>query len=287
MLHAFTIDLEEWFCSHNLQAAVKPSDRNRLPLRAAAPTCRLLEMLEKRGIKATFFVLGQLAEQLPDLVRDIQKAGHEIASHGYAHLLTTQHTPGTFAEDLIKAGSAIQDCTGIIPDLFRAPAFSITPATLWALDVLKQQGFRADSSVFPLSWHPDYGMPDAPLLPYKHDNGLLEFPMSVVEMGGKRWPVSGGAYFRMLPFGVYERLIRRLEKQGRPLLFYLHPWELDPGMPRLPGLSRMARFRHYAFLETVERKLNLLLQNFEFAPLGVVFNQPCNTPTGGVSPNLP
>ncbi|MBC7775326.1 MAG: DUF3473 domain-containing protein [Phycisphaerae bacterium] len=271
MLNAFTIDLEEWFCSHNLQSVVQPSDWDALPHRATDVTLRLLELLEKHKVKATFFVLGWLAERYPELVQAIHTAGHEIASHGHAHLLTWQHTPESFDADLKKANTVIMACTDVLPTMFRAPAFSITQRTLWATDVLKANGMEADSSVFPLSWHPEYGIPNAKLTPFFHPNGLLEIPLSVLEMMGKRFPMSGGAYFRMLPYKVYSRMVRQLHIQGRPLVFYLHPWEMDSEMPRLPGLSRWAHFRHYTNLHTVERKLVRLLEDFEFAPLRKVY----------------
>lgn len=271
MINAFTIDLEEWFCSHNLQAVVRPGDWEQLPQRAAAVTLRLLALLDKYQVKATFFVLGWLADRHPELVRQVHAAGHEIASHGYAHLLTWQHSQASFDADLKKANKVIEACTGVRPTKFRAPAFSITQKTLWATDILQVNGFEVDSSVFPLSWHPEYGTPEAKLEPFYHPNGLLEIPMSVLEVFGKRMPVSGGAYFRLLPYPAYAKLIRQLHKQGRPLVFYLHPWEMDAQMPPLPGLSASARFRHYTNLNTVERKLERLLQEFEFSALENVF----------------
>jgi polysaccharide deacetylase family protein (PEP-CTERM system associated) len=271
MINAFTIDLEEWFCSHNLQAVVRPNDWEQLPPRASVVTHRLLDLLDKHQVKATFFVLGWLADRYPELVQQVQAAGHEIASHGYAHLLTGQHTKDSFGADLKKANRAIEACTGARPAKFRAPAFSITQKTLWATDILLDNAFEVDSSVFPLSWHPEYGIPEAKLEPFYHPNGLLEIPMSVLDVFGKRLPVSGGAYFRLLPYPVYAKLIRQLHKQGRPLVFYLHPWEMDPQMPILPGLSASARFRHYTNLNTVARKLEKLLTDFEFTTLEDVF----------------
>lgn len=272
MRNAFTIDLEEWFCSHNLQAAIKPCDWDSLPLRAQAPTLRLLDMLEKRGVKATFFVLGWLADRCPELVQEIAAEGHEIASHGYAHLPTWLHTPESFDIDLKKAEASIWASTGARPALFRAPAFSITPQTLWAISVLKDNGFTADSSVFPLSWHPEYGYRGAKLLPFVHPNGLQEIPMSVISLAGLRIPMSGGAYFRLLPYNIYARMVRQLHRQGRPLVFYLHPWELDPQFPQVPSLSRNARFRHYTNLGGTEKKLDKLLKEFEFCSMKEVFD---------------
>lgn len=280
MTNAFTIDLEEWFCSHNLQAVVRPDHWDTLPHRARDVTFRLLDLLEKHRTKATFFVLGWLADRQPDLVQEVYAAGHEIASHGYSHLLCWQHSPDSFDADLKKANAAIEACTDTCLSLFRAPAFSITKQTLWATDVLLANDIKADSSVFPLSWHPDYGIPDAVLTPFRHPNGLLEIPMSVLEFAGKRLPVSGGAYFRMLPYKVYSALVNRLHRQGRPLVFYLHPWELDTEMPRLPGLSSLAGFRHYSNLGTVEMKLERLLAEFEFGPLGRVYEGLIKTSEG-------
>lgn len=271
VLNAISIDLEEWFCSHNLQSAIRYEDWDALPKRADLITRRLLDQLDFHGVKATFFVLGWLAARYPELVFEVQKRGHEIASHGYAHRLTWHHTPASFALDLEMAEKAIHDASGCRPGMFRAPAFSITRRTLWATAVLKDKGYYADSSVFPLSWHPEYGIPEASLEPFIHPCGLQEIPMSVVEFMGRRWPVSGGAYFRHLPYPIYKVLIDRLHRQGRPLLFYLHPWELDAEMPVLPGLGKVAKFRHYAHTGSVKVKLDRLLSDFAFAPVSEVY----------------
>ena len=215
-------------------------------------------------MQATFFVLGWVADRFPDLVREVERAGHEIGTHGYAHRLLTYMTPEEFRADLMRslevlARTATQPVLG-----FRAPSFSLTAETLWAVKILQEAGLRYDSSVFPVGFHPDYGMVDAELEPHPLAEGLIELPMGVVEVLGRRVPCSGGGYFRLFPYELTRRLMRRCNAQGRSVMFYLHPWELDPGQPRIPGMSWSTRFRHYNNLERTEERLERLLGDFSF-----------------------
>ena len=269
MKNAISIDLEDWFCVHNLSQIIKPGDWDACELRVRENTERLISIFAKRNTRATFFVLGWVAERLPDLIRKVEAAGHEIAVHGYDHLLLTEITPKEFEADLVKALETIEKCSvKSRPIGFRAPSFTVVEKTRsWALPILEKYSFQYDSSIFPIGFHPDYGIADSPLGPYKITEGLYEFPMSCMEMFGKRFPFSGGGYFRLFPYAYTKFCMRRVNKQGRPSVFYLHPWELDPGQPRMKNLSLSQRIRHYSNLDQTEKRLEKLLDDFEFTTM--------------------
>jgi polysaccharide deacetylase family protein (PEP-CTERM system associated) len=264
MRNVMSIDLEDWFCVYNLSRIIPYADWDRCESRVERNTTRLLELFARHKVQATFFVLGWVADRFPDLVREVERAGHEIGTHGYAHRLLTYMTPEEFRADLMRslevlARTATQPVLG-----FRAPSFSLTAETLWAVKILQEAGLRYDSSVFPVGFHPDYGMVDAELEPHPLAEGLIELPMGVVEVLGRRVPCSGGGYFRLFPYELTRRLMRRCNAQGRSVMFYLHPWELDPGQPRILGMSWSTRFRHYNNLERTEERLERLLGDFSF-----------------------
>ncbi len=266
MKNALSIDLEDWFCVKNLAQAIKRDDWDKCDLRVRANTTRILDLLDRHNVRATFFILGWVADRAPDLIRDVEARGHEIGVHGYNHLLLTEITPEEFDEDLGKALEAIAR-TGIKsrPIGFRAPSFSMVNATKgWALPILEKHGFQYDSSVFPVGFHPDYGIADAPLSPYKITDKLYEFPMSVLEMFGRRFPFCGGGYFRLFPYTYTRYCMRKVNEQGRAVVFYLHPWEVDPDQPRIKNLSRSQKFRHYRNLDQTERRLSRLVNDFQF-----------------------
>ena len=267
MNNAISIDLEDWFCTFNMSQVIRLEDWDKCELRAGASTRRILDLLARHKTQATFFVLGWIAERLPDLVREIEQRGHEIGVHGYSHQLLTRITPAEFEEDLRKALDTLRRC-GVRQEVigFRAPSFTITAATQWALPILEKLNLRYDSSVFPVGFHPDYGMPDAPLAPYKITERLHEFPLSCVDLLGRRFPCSGGGYFRMFPYAYTRFCIRKCNALGRPVVFYIHPWEVDPGQPRMP-LPWSKRFRHYHNLHKVEKRLDALLGDFQFTTL--------------------
>jgi polysaccharide deacetylase family protein (PEP-CTERM system associated) len=267
MKNAFTIDLEDWFCAYNMTSVIPPSGWDQCELRVEANARRLLKLLETYGVHATFFVLGWIAEKVPALLMEIERQGHEIALHGYRHRLLTQMTPEEFTSDIERSILAVK-ASGVQQPLygFRAPSFTVVRETTWALDILHDLGFKYDSSIFPTGMHPDYGIADVPLSPYAHANGLREFPMSVVDIAGRRVPFGGGGYFRLMPYSITSMLMNHLNAAGRPVAFYVHPWELDPGQPRMP-LPRSKAFRHYYGLASTEKKLNRLLREFTFAPM--------------------
>jgi polysaccharide deacetylase family protein (PEP-CTERM system associated) len=214
-------------------------------------------------------VLGWVAERLPDLIAEIEHQGHEIGVHGYNHLLLTEITPQEFDDDLAKALEAIKNCgVKTRPIGFRAPSFTLVAKTKdWALPILEKHQFKYDSSVFPIGFHPDYGVPDSPLSPYMITDRLHEFPMSCMELFGQRLPFGGGGYFRLFPYAYTKFCLRRVNQIGRPSIFYLHPWELDPGQPRVKNLSFSQRFRHYRNLDQTEKRFARLLGDFEFTTI--------------------
>ncbi len=268
MKNAISIDLEDWFCAYNLN--IKIEDWDKQELRVVANTHRVLEVLSKHNTHATFFVLGWIAARAPDLVREVEAAGHEIATHGYSHTLLTTSTPEEFERDLVNALRVTRTCVKQKIVGYRAPSFTITRKTLWALDILAKHGIEYDSSIFPISGHPDYGIGDAPLTIHQR-GALTEVPMSVAEIAGKRVPCSGGGYFRVFPYAATTFLMRQVNRAGRPVIFYLHPWEFDPGQPR-KNLSRTKSLRHYFNLDQTARRLDQLLGEFEFAPIKEILN---------------
>jgi len=261
--NGISIDLEDWFCVYNLRDVVRREDWDIQELRIDQSTRLILKLLSIHNTKATFFVLGWIAEQVPGLVREIEEEGHEIATHGYSHTPLIRMTPQSFREDLERALEVTKRC--IRQDIlgFRAPSFSITERTSWAFEILEKAGIRYDSSLFPVGFHPDYGMPKAHLGIHRISDSLVEFPLSCVEVLGRRIPCGGGAYFRIYPYRLTKALLKRCNREARPAIFYLHPWEVDLEQPRV-RLPLLKRWRHYYNLDKTLDRLDRLLTDFEF-----------------------
>lgn len=265
-LNALTIDVEDYYHVSAFESHVHRRDWDTFPSRVVANTQRLLALLERRGTRATFFILGWVAQKHPELVRTIHRAGHEIGSHSYWHRLIYRLTPEEFRSDLKQASAVLEDILGAPVTLFRAPSFSITRDSLWALDILAEEGFHLDSSIHPI-WHHRYGIPDARRAPHELRRDLWEFPPSVLHLGKINMPVAGGGYFRLYPVRWTAASLRWINGHEHcPFLFYVHPWELDPEQPRLPA-SMLTRFRHYLNLQSTGRKLEWLLERFRFGAL--------------------
>ncbi len=267
--HVITVDLEEWFHVMNLRPFFPPSSWEGLERRSPGAARRLLEILERRSVKATFFCLGWLAEREPGLVNEIARAGHEIASHGYGHRLVGDLGKAGFGEELARTERILEDITGKRPMLFRACSFSVTPSTSWALDLLAGRGYQGDSSVFPVP-HPEYGWKGFPPRPVRVETpsgGLLEFPPLTLNLLGRNFPAGGGGYLRLFPVKLFSLALRRREREGLPGCVYLHPWELDPGQPRAP-VRGLRRFRHYVNLSRTAAKLDALLGAHPFGTMG-------------------
>ncbi|WP_420388929.1 XrtA system polysaccharide deacetylase [Marinobacter sp.] len=270
--NALTIDVEDYFQVAALAEAVDREDWHSMEYRVEANTHRLLELLERHDTRATFFTLGWVAEKSPGLVRDIQRAGHEVASHGYSHQLIYNQTPEVFREETRRSKKILEDITGEPITGYRAASYSITNQSRWALDILAEEGFVWDSSIFPVH-HDRYGMPGTPRWPHRltTDNGheLAEFPLSTLKFPGYTLPIAGGGYFRLFPYWFSRWGLGSINRQGQPFVFYLHPWEVDPGQPRL-DVKWFSRFRHYNNLDVCEHRLEQLLGHFRFTAMGDV-----------------
>ena len=267
VVNAMSVDVEDYFHVNAFDGIVPRAQWDSLESRVSHNTERLLTLFEAHGITATFFVLGWVAERFPSLVASIASKGHEIASHGYAHRLIYHQTPAAFRDDVRRAKDLLETATGVHVDGFRAPSYSVMANTLWALDVLIEEGYRYDASIFPIR-HDRYGLPGSPRHPYvlTRDGGsLVEAPASTVRWGQINLPVAGGGYFRILPYAWTRWGIRRINRrEGRPAIFYLHPWEIDPLQPRV-NAGLLSRFRHYRNLDKTEGRLRQLLRDFRFS----------------------
>lgn len=268
--NAMTVDVEDYFQVSAFDDTVSRHDWDAFESRVGVNTRRLLRLFDDHGVRATFFVLGWVAERHSDLVREIASAGHEVASHGYGHRLIYEQTPEEFRTDIRRSKRILEDASGRPVVGYRAPSYSVTKESLWALDILVEEGFAYDASIFPIR-HDRYGIPDAPR--HAHvlttaSGSLTEAPPSTVRVGPANLPVAGGGYFRILPYGWTRWGIRRINGvERKPAVFYLHPWEVDPDQPRLEA-GGLSRFRHYRNLDKTMDRLRRLLNEFRFAPLG-------------------
>jgi polysaccharide deacetylase family protein (PEP-CTERM system associated) len=267
ILNAMTVDVEDYFHVAALAKSIDRSTWDQREYRAEASTRRLLDVFEQSNIRATFFVLGWVAKRSPELIREIARRGHEIASHGMSHKLVYNQTPEEFSSETYESKALLEDIIGARVLGYRASTYSITRRSLWALDILKEAGFEYDSSIFPIR-HDFYGIPDAPQVPTRIDTpkgaSIVEFPMSTASMFGVRVPVSGGGYFRLLPYWLTRAGLNKLNGElRRPFIFYLHPWEVDPEQPRV-RTSWKSRLRHYTNLSATETRLRRLIGEFRF-----------------------
>lgn len=262
-----TVDVEDYFHVAALAQSIDRAQWNSMEYRVEASTHRLLSLFESVGIKATFFVLGWVAKKSPGLIREIHRAGHEVASHGMSHKLVYDQTPEEFTAETREAKALLESIIGAPVLGYRASTYSITRKSLWALDILHEAGFVYDSSIFPIR-HDMYGVPDAPVAPTRISTprgaSIVEFPMSTAPMLGFKLPVCGGGYFRLLPYWLTRWGLAKINALGRPFIFYLHPWEVDPGQPRVRA-SWKSRLRHYTNLHRCEPRLKQLTAEFRFA----------------------
>jgi polysaccharide deacetylase family protein (PEP-CTERM system associated) len=271
--NAFTVDVEDYYHVSAFANSVRTEAWGSFESRVERNTHRLLALLERHGVHGTFFVLGWVAERHGGLVREIHAAGHEIGCHGFSHDLVYTQPPHVFRDETIRAKRCLEDTIGEAVQGYRAASYSVTRRSLWALEVLAEAGFTYDSSIFPIR-HDRYGIASAPRLPFrvKLPNGasIREFPLTTFRLAGMSLPVAGGGYFRLLPY-AYTRagLAAVARRDNAPVVFYLHPWEIDVGQPRLAG-SLLSRFRHYTNLARCERRLERLLREFRWAPMAKV-----------------
>jgi polysaccharide deacetylase family protein (PEP-CTERM system associated) len=276
--NALTVDVEDYFQVSALAPHIPRAEWDRIPCRVERNVEIILELLAQSGSQATFFTLGWIAERYPSLVRRLVAAGHELASHGYAHQRATDQKPAEFLEDIRRAKVLLEDLAGAEVKGYRAPSFSVGSANPWAFDCIAEAGYRYSSSVYPIR-HDHYGMPAAPRFPYRPRGGLLEIPVTTARVLKTNVPAGGGGYFRLLPYAISRALIRRVNQaERRPAVFYIHPWELDPGQPRIAGTSLKTRFRHYLNLERTESRLRSLLRDFTWRRMDRTFLESVPSP---------
>jgi polysaccharide deacetylase family protein (PEP-CTERM system associated) len=273
VLNAMTVDVEDYFHVAALASSIDRRDWDRCECRVERNTRRLLELFAEKDLRATFFVLGWVAERYPGLVREIAAAGHEVASHGYSHQLVYRQTPEVFREETQRSKTLLEDQVQRPVEGYRAASYSITRQSLWALDVLAELGFVWDSSIFPVR-HDRYGIPGSPRWPHRLETpsgaSLIEFPLSTWQVGRYSLPIAGGGYFRLYPYLVTRTGLATINRRdGHPFIFYLHPWEIDPEQPRVKA-SWLSSFRHYNNLDKCESRLRRLLSDFEFTSVGDV-----------------
>lgn len=270
----FTVDVEDYFQVSSFSSVISTDDWDHYECRVEANTRRVLEIAAKESTTGTFFILGWVAERYPDLVKEIQNAGHEIGCHSHWHQLVYELGPDRFRFDLRESRDILQQITGNPVTMYRSPSFSITKESLWALDILVEEGFTIDSSIYPVR-HDRYGIPDSPTSPYKiqtQAGPIVQVPGMVCSVGKTNIPVGGGGYLRLLPWFVTERMLRRVRQQNRPLNVYIHPWEFDPEQPRIQA-SMKSKFRHYQNLKTTAPKITQMLQTFDLTTMSRVVNE--------------
>jgi len=270
LVNALTFDIEDYFQVSGFESVISRSQWDQFPSRVVPFTERILEILAECNIQATFFVLGWVARRVPKLIRMIHGSGHEIGSHSMEHRLVYDLSPDDFRKDLRESLKLLEDITGAAVRSFRAPSFSITKQSLWALEVLAEEGITCDTSIYPIV-HDRYGIPHARMEPHRiqtESGTLWEFPGTALSWMGVRIPLGGGGYLRLYPLRLTRWLFRQVIRQGRPIMMYVHPWELDPDQPRVRGISAISRFRHYVNLSSTEKKLRGLLQAFSWGHLG-------------------
>jgi len=273
--NAMSVDVEDYFQVSAFEPYVARAAWDAQPCRVEQNVDRILALFEEHRVTATFFTLGWVAERYPALVRRMIEAGHELASHGWAHVRVTQQTAPQFREDVLRTKHLLEDVSGQAVLGYRAASYSIGETNLWALEVLAETGHRYSSSIFPIR-HDLYGMPDAPRFAFRPDSAdLVEFPVTTVRFAGRNLPCGGGGWFRLVPYAGMRWALRRVNRvDGQPAIFYFHPWEIDPQQPRQAGLDRKTRFRHYLNLDRMETRLQRLLADFEWGRMDDVLLRP-------------
>ena len=269
--NALTIDVEDYFQVSAFAPYIARDDWERRECRVERNVARILDMLASRQTKATFFVLGWIAERYPELVRSIAAAGHEIASHGYGHQRASDLSQAQFQVDIQRAKAILEDIADVEVRGYRAPSFSIGTGNLWAFDCLARAGYRYSSSVYPIR-HDHYGMPDSPRFAHPVSDGLIEIPVTTLRMFSRNFPSSGGGYFRLLPYALSRWMLRQVNSgEGQPAIFYFHPWEIDAGQPRIAGIDARTRFRHYVNIDRMAARVQQLLCDFRWGRMDEIF----------------
>lgn len=271
MRNILTIDVEDWFQVEALKKCISYQEWNSCESRVLSNVLRILEILDENGAKATFFILGWIAERSHQVVIEIEKHGHEIASHGYGHRVVYEQEESEFENDIKKSLAILEGLTGRKVIGYRAPNFSITDQSLWAYEILSESGIEYTSSVFPAKHiFQVYGLSQAPRFPFvlslKNGSRIKEFPLSTIEIFGRQMPLGGGAYLRIMPYWYNKWAIKKINRQGHPAIVYFHPWEIDPFQPK-QNLGVLGKFRHYFNLDIMELKIRMLLKDFQFGAI--------------------
>jgi polysaccharide deacetylase family protein (PEP-CTERM system associated) len=272
IVNALTVDVEDYFQVSAFAPYIARHEWDTRERRVERNVGRILDLLAAHDVRATFFTLGWVAERHPAMVRAIVHGGHELASHGYGHERAGDLSRDAFRADVERAKKLLEDLSGNVVLGYRAPSFSIDARNRgWAFETLARTGHRYSSSVYPIR-HDHYGIPDAPRFAHRVEGGLLEIPATTLRVGAQNWPSGGGGYFRLLPYPVSRWMIRRVNRvDGEPAVFYFHPWEIDPGQPRIPGIDAKTRFRHYLNLPRMEDRLRGLLSDFRWGRMDDIF----------------
>jgi polysaccharide deacetylase family protein (PEP-CTERM system associated) len=269
--NALTIDVEDYFQVSAFAPYIARAEWDQRECRVVRNVSRILELLDAQNTKATFFTLGWIAERYPDLVRRIAREGHELASHGYGHERASDLDETAFSRDVSRAKAILEDLSGMEVTGYRAPSFSIGMRNLWAFECLARAGYRYSSSVYPIR-HDHYGMPDSPRFVYRVAAGLLEIPITTLRVFKCNLPSSGGGYYRLLPYAISRWMLQRVNAgDQQSAIFYFHPWEIDVGQPRIPGIDLRTRFRHYVNIDRMEERLCRLLGDFNWGRVDHVF----------------
>ena len=269
--NALTIDVEDYFQVSAFAPYIDRSSWDQRECRVERNVNQILDMLQRHQIRATFFTLGWIAERYPALVKRIVAEGHELASHGYGHERASDLDEQAFFADIDHSRKLLEDMSGVAVLGYRAPSFSIGTGNLWAFDTLARAGYRYSSSVYPIA-HDHYGMPDSPRFAYRANDALIEVPVTTLRMFNRNLPSSGGGYFRLLPYALSRWMLRRVNEQdGEAAIFYFHPWEIDAGQPRVPGIDLKTRFRHYVNIPRMPAKLDALLSDFHWGRMDEIF----------------
>ena len=275
MIHnAMTVDVEDYFQVSAFEKYISKSDWGDIECRVEKNTNKILDVFASANVKATFFMLGWVAERYPDMIKRIVSEGHELASHGYEHIRVTQQTQEEFFADISKTKKLLEDMSGTEVIGYRAASYSIGASNLWALDKLKEAGYLYSSSIYPIK-HDLYGMPDAPRFAFRlNEHAILELPVTTVEMNKHKFPCGGGGYFRLFPYAFSRWMMNRVNKKdSQSCIFYFHPWEIDPEQPKQNGISIKTRFRHYLNLKRMQNRLESLLDDFAWDRMDKVFAQ--------------
>ncbi len=272
IINAMSVDVEDYFQVSAFESVIDRADWDGLECRVEKNTRKALALFAAADVKATFFVLGWVAERYPELVREIVEQGHELASHGYSHCRITMLDREQFRDEIKTSKAILEDISGVEVRGYRAPSYSIVESTLWAHEILAEEGYRYSSSVYPIR-HDLYGIPDAPRFRYEIlELKMLEIPVSTVEIYGRNIPCGGGGYFRLFPYRLSKWALQRVNREeNQPCNFYFHPWELDPDQPRQKQIPLKTRFRHYLNLRRMEARLECLLKDFEWGTMSDVY----------------